>query len=85
MTVSLRVMGAGDGCKYLLRTVAAGDGERSVSTPLSRYYSAEGTPPGRWLGAGLGTLGEGEAPCRRAGFRGPASVPSRNGTQPDDR
>ncbi|HLS14671.1 MAG TPA: MobF family relaxase, partial [Beutenbergiaceae bacterium] len=55
----MRVMSAGDGYKYLLRTVAAGDGDRSLSTPLTRYYAEEGSPPGRWLGAGLHTLGEG--------------------------
>lgn len=60
MTVSMRVMSAGDGYKYLLRTVAAGDGDRSLTTPLTRYYSAEGTPPGRWMGAGLSTLGSGQ-------------------------
>jgi hypothetical protein len=43
--------------KYLLRTVAAGDGDRSLSTPLTRYYSEEGSPPGRWLGAGVDALG----------------------------
>ncbi|UUE19371.1 MobF family relaxase [Microbacterium sp. J1-1] len=59
MTVSMRVMSAGDGYKYLLRIVAAGDGDRSLSTPLTRYYNAEGTPPGRWLGAGVATLGGG--------------------------
>ncbi|MFD3448629.1 MobF family relaxase [Microbacteriaceae bacterium 4G12] len=52
----MRVMSAGDGYKYLLRTVAAGDGVRSLSTPLTRYYSAEGTPPGRWMGAGVAAL-----------------------------
>jgi len=56
----MRVMSAGDGYKYLLRTVAAGDGKRSLSTPLTRYYNAEGTPPGRWLGAGVHGLGSGE-------------------------
>ena len=56
MTVSMRVMSAGDGYKYLLRTVAAGDGQRSLSTPLTRYYSAKGTPPGRWMGNGLDQL-----------------------------
>ncbi|MGO3778002.1 MAG: MobF family relaxase [Canibacter sp.] len=60
MTVSMRVMSAGDGYKYLLRTVAAGDGDRSLTTPLTRYYSAEGTPPGRWMGAGLSALGSGQ-------------------------
>jgi len=53
VTVSMRVMSAGDGYKYLLRTVAVGDGIRSLSTPLTRYYSAHGTPPGRWMGGGL--------------------------------
>lgn len=60
MTVSMRVMSAGDGYKYLLRTVAAGDGDRSLSTPLTRYYTEEGTPPGFWMGAGLPHLGHGE-------------------------
>lgn len=53
----MRVMSAGDGYKYLLRTVAAGDGQRSLSTPLTRYYSAKGTPSGRWMGSGLPGLG----------------------------
>ncbi|MEE8735844.1 MULTISPECIES: MobF family relaxase [Bifidobacterium] len=56
----MRVMSAGDGYEYLLRTVAAGDGDRSLSTPLTRYYAEEGTPPGFWLGAGLSRLGHGE-------------------------
>lgn len=60
MTVSMRVMSAGDGYKYLLRTVVASDGDRSLSTPLTRYYNTEGTPPGRWLGAGIATLGSGQ-------------------------
>ncbi|WP_350353371.1 MobF family relaxase [Microbacterium sp. A8/3-1] len=59
MTVSMRVMSAGDGYRYLLRTVAAGDGNRSLSTSLTRYYNAEGTPPGRWLGGGVTVLGGG--------------------------
>ncbi|MCJ1703464.1 MobF family relaxase [Rathayibacter sp. VKM Ac-2926] len=50
-------MSAGDGYKYLLRTVIAGDGDRSLSTPLTRYYAEEGTPPGRWLGSGVTSLG----------------------------
>lgn len=46
MTVSMRVMSAGDGYKYLLKSVAAGDGNRSLSTPLTRYYTEAGTPWG---------------------------------------
>ncbi|WP_166880658.1 MobF family relaxase [Salinibacterium sp. ZJ450] len=56
----MRVMSAGDGYKYLLRTVAAADGDRPLSLPLTRYYAEAGTPPGRWLGGGLSSLGHGE-------------------------
>jgi conjugative relaxase-like TrwC/TraI family protein len=60
VTVSMRVMSAGAGYQYLLRSVAAGDGNRQLSTPLTRYYTEAGTPPGRWLGSGLHALGHGE-------------------------
>lgn len=60
MTVSMRVMSAGDGYRYLLRTVAAADGDRTLSTPLTRYYLEAGTPPGRWLGCGVVALGKGQ-------------------------
>lgn len=60
MTVSMRVMSAGDGYKYLLSSVAAGDGDRSLSTPLTRYYAEEGTPPGQWIGSGVAALGKGQ-------------------------
>ena len=60
MTVSMRVMSAGDGYKYLLKTIAAADGDRSLSTPLTRYYAEAGTPPGPWIGAGVAALGNGE-------------------------
>lgn len=53
-------MSAGSGYQYLLRSVAAGDGNRQLSTPLTRYYTEAGTPPGRWLGSGLHALGNGE-------------------------
>ena len=29
------------------------DGERALSTPLTRYYAEQGTPPGCWMGGGL--------------------------------
>lgn len=60
MTVSMRVMSAGDGYKYLLKSVAAGDGDRSLSTPLTRYYAEAGNPPGFWLGSGIAGFGTGE-------------------------
>ena len=52
MTVSMRKMSAGEGYKYLLRSVVSGDGNRSLSTPLTRYYAEAGTPPGVWMGSG---------------------------------
>ena len=57
--MSLRRMSAGSGYQYLLRSVAAGDGNRTLSTPLTQYYSEAGTPPGRWMGSGLSVLGGG--------------------------
>jgi hypothetical protein len=60
VTVSLRRMSAGSGYQYLLRSVAVGDGSRALSTPLTRYYSEVGTPPGRWLGSGVRVLGSGQ-------------------------
>jgi conjugative relaxase-like TrwC/TraI family protein len=59
MTVSMRVMSAGDGYKYLLKSVAAGDGDRNLSTPLTRYYTEAGSPPGFWLGSGIAAFGTG--------------------------
>lgn len=56
----MRVMSAGDGYKYLLRTIAAADGDRALSTPLTRYYAEAGTPPGQWLGSGVAALGKGQ-------------------------
>lgn len=49
MTVSMRVMRAGDGYKYLLRSFAAADADRWLSTPLIHSYAEAGTPPCRWL------------------------------------
>lgn len=59
MSVAMRVMRIGDGYAYLLRTVAAGDGDRSLSTPLTMYYTEGGTPLGSWMGPGLPFLGGG--------------------------
>lgn len=57
MVMTIRVMSAGRGYEYLLKSVAAGDGDRDLGTPLTHYYTAEGTPPGTWLGSGLAGLG----------------------------
>ena len=59
VTVSMRVMSAGHGYRYLTSSVAIGDGQRQSGLPLTAYYTADGTPPGRWLGSGLAGLGDG--------------------------
>jgi len=64
VTVSMRKMSAGKGYQYLLRSVVAGDGNRSLSTPLTRYYAEAGTPPGFWIGSGVGEFGAGEIAVR---------------------
>lgn len=58
--MSMRVMSAGNGYRYLLSTVAVGDGQRDFTEPLTRYYAEKGTPPGFWIGSGLHGLGGGE-------------------------
>jgi conjugative relaxase-like TrwC/TraI family protein len=55
----MRVISAGEGYRYLLRSVVAGDGKRDRTTPLVRYYEEAGTPPGRWLGRGVSQFGDG--------------------------
>ncbi|MFI8632316.1 MobF family relaxase [Microbacterium sp. NPDC077663] len=46
-------MSAGQGYRYLLDSVVAGDGQRDAAQALTRYYNESGTPPGRWVGAGV--------------------------------
>lgn len=58
--MTIRVMSAGRGFEYLLKSVAAGDGDRDLGTPLTRYYAEVGNPPGRWVGSGLSGLGSTE-------------------------
>jgi conjugative relaxase-like TrwC/TraI family protein len=60
VTVSMRVMSAGRGYDYLLKSVVRGDRDMGGSTALTRYYTEEGTPPGRWLGSGVHALGNGQ-------------------------
>ena len=57
--MSLHKLSAGGGVTYLLRHTCCGDVERAAQMPLSAYYTADGYPPGRWLGAGLDGLNGG--------------------------
>ncbi|TAM90290.1 MAG: TrwC relaxase, partial [Jatrophihabitans sp.] len=59
MTVSIRRLSLGAGYEYLLRSVARGDAAANAASPLTRYYTESGTPPGRFLGAGLAGLADG--------------------------
>jgi conjugative relaxase-like TrwC/TraI family protein len=50
-------MTAASGFRYLMESVAVGDGRADQSSPLTRYYAESGTPPGRFAGGGLSALG----------------------------
>lgn len=52
-------MSLGSGYKYLMDSVVKGDGAVAQSSSLTRYYAESGTPPGRFLGAGLAGLDDG--------------------------
>ena len=43
---------------YLIESVADGPGQEHAHFDGTRYYTNAGTPPGRWLGAGLDGLGD---------------------------
>jgi conjugative relaxase-like TrwC/TraI family protein len=53
-------MSLGEGYRYLMESVAVGDGARIDADGLMRYYSDSGTPPGTFLGAGLAGLNGGK-------------------------
>jgi len=54
--ISIRRISLGGGYRYLMGSVAVGDGAAERSSSLSRYYASSGTPPGVFLGAGLADL-----------------------------
>src|SRR5262245_6493215 len=43
---------AGDGYTYLIRHVANGDSGTEGRHAAAAYYTAQGNPPGRWMGRG---------------------------------
>ena len=55
--LTIRRLTAGTGYKYLIESIARGDGAADQSSPLTRYYAESGTPPGRFVGGGLAALG----------------------------
>lgn len=58
--ISIRRMSLGSGYRYLMESVAVGDGAGDHRSGLTRYYAESGTPPGIFLGAGLAALDRGQ-------------------------
>jgi conjugative relaxase-like TrwC/TraI family protein len=58
--ISIRRVSIGGGYRYLINSVAAGDGNPEPSKGLAHYYASTGTPPGVFLGAGLADLDGGK-------------------------
>ena len=67
MVMTIRVMSSGKGYEYLLKSVVVGDGDREMSSPLTRYYTESGCPPGTWVGTGLMSLDDGRSPALAEG------------------
>jgi conjugative relaxase-like TrwC/TraI family protein len=58
--ISIRRVSLGGGYRYLIDSVAAGDGNPEPAKGLAHYYASTGTPPGVFLGAGLADLDGGK-------------------------
>ncbi len=54
--ISMRRISLGSGFRYLMDSVAVGDGTPERPETLAAYYAASGTPPGVFLGSGLPAL-----------------------------
>ena len=58
--ISIRRISLGGGFRYLMNSVARGDGAAEPSSSLAAYYAESGTPPGVFLGSGLADLDGGK-------------------------
>ena len=58
--ISIRRISLGGGFRYLIDSVARGDGETEPSSSLAAYYAESGTPAGAFLGSGLADLDGGK-------------------------
>ncbi len=54
--LTIRRLSMGSGFKYLMDSIAVGDGKAGHTSSLTRYYAESGTPPGVFIGAGLADL-----------------------------
>ena len=55
--MTIHKLTAGDGYTYLTRQVAGGDVSRAPGQDAAGYYTANGNPPGSWVGRGAPLLG----------------------------
>src|SRR5450755_2051159 len=55
--MTIHKLTAGDGYTYLTRQVAGGDVSRAPGQDAAGYYTANGNPPGSWIGRGAPLLG----------------------------
>jgi len=55
--MTMHILSAGDGYAYYTNEVATGDIKREPGRELGDYYTADGNPPGVWMGSGLSLLG----------------------------
>ena len=54
---SIAKITAGDGYSYLIRHTAHGDAGTAGARDAAAYYTAQGNPPGVWIGRGTPVLG----------------------------
>ncbi|WP_129840370.1 MobF family relaxase [Streptomyces sp. RFCAC02] len=55
--MTIHKLSAGNGYLYYTREIASGDERRTGRRGLTDYYTAEGNPPGVWVGSGTVELG----------------------------
>jgi conjugative relaxase-like TrwC/TraI family protein len=57
--ISIKALHGADAWRYLMESVTDGQGDLREPAGITRYFTAAGTPPGRWLGSGLAGLADG--------------------------
>ncbi len=55
--MTIHKLSIGDGYRYYMSETVTGDVHRSLDRDLVDYYTAEGNPPGVWVGGGIAELG----------------------------
>ena len=55
--MTVHILSAGDGYAYYTSETVTGDVKREAGRELGDYYTADGNPPGVWVGSGIAALG----------------------------